>query len=92
MSCKMKYPIQPNYPTYPYKHTVKQFRYVFRLQPVYFFVYFLIKAYVMGTHLNCINLMQFKWVPITYAFIKKIIKKQELSEDSELACWVHFIL
>ena len=34
---------------------------VLRLQAVYFFVYFFIKAYVMGTHLNCINLwMQFK--------------------------------
>ena len=32
----------------------------------------LYKAYVAGTHLNCINkLMQFKWVPTTYAFIKK---------------------
>ena len=32
----------------------------------------LIKAYVVGTHLNCIHLwMQFKWVPTTYAFIKK---------------------
>ena len=30
------------------------------------------KAYVVGTHLNCIDLsMQFKWVPILYAFIKK---------------------
>ena len=28
----------------------------FRLQPVYFFVYFFIKAYVVGTHLNCIDL------------------------------------
>ena len=32
---------------------------------------FLCKAYA-GTHLNCINKsMQFKWVPTTYAFIKK---------------------
>ena len=29
---------------------------VFRLQPVYFFVYFFIKAYVVGTYLNCIDL------------------------------------
>ena len=30
------------------------------------------KAYIVGTHLNCINkLMQFKWVPTTYAFIKE---------------------
>ena len=34
---------------------------VLRLQAVYFFVYFFIKAYVVGTHLNCIDLsMQFK--------------------------------
>ena len=33
------------------------------------FVYFFVKAYVVGTHLNCIHLsMQFKWVPTTYAF------------------------
>ena len=33
---------------------------IFRLQPVYIVVYFLIKAYVVGTHLNCIDLsMQF---------------------------------
>ena len=51
------------------------------------FLIFFIKAYVgthlnclnksiitysISTHLNCINkLMQFKWVPTTYAFIKK---------------------
>ena len=30
----------------------------------------------MGTHLNCIDKsMQFKWVPTTYAFIKKVDKK-----------------
>ena len=37
-----------------------------------FFLIFSIKAYVVGIHLNCIDKsMQFKWVPITYAFIKK---------------------
>ena len=37
--------------------------------------YFFIKAYDVGTHLNCINLlMQFKWVPTTNTFIKKIRK------------------
>ena len=37
------------------------------------FVYFFIKAYLVGTHLNCIDLsMQFKWISTTYAFIKKI--------------------
>ena len=36
-----------------------------------FFLIFFIKAYVVGTHLNCIYLlMQFKWVPTTYAFIE----------------------
>ena len=35
------------------------------------------KAYVVGTHLNCIHkLMQFKCVPTTYAFIKKKTKIQ----------------
>ena len=34
---------------------------VFRLQPVYFFLYFFTKAYFVGTHLNCIDKsMQFK--------------------------------
>ena len=37
-----------------------------------FFLIFFIKAYVEGTHWNCIEkLMQFKWVPTTYAFMKK---------------------
>ena len=37
-----------------------------------FFLNFFIKAYVVGTHLNCIDKsMQFKWVPTAYAFIKK---------------------
>ena len=40
-----------------------------------FFLVF-IKAFVVGTHLNCIDLsMQFKRVPTTYAFIKKVDKK-----------------
>ena len=54
---------------------------------VFFFSdFFFIKAYVVGSHLNCINNLiqfkyvpttyavkskQFKWVPTTYAFIKK---------------------
>ena len=43
------------------------FLYVF-----FFLFYFLYKAYVVGTHLNCIDKsMQFRWVPTTYAFIKK---------------------
>ena len=36
-----------------------------------FFLIFFIKAYVVGTHLNCIDKsMQFKRVPTAYAFIK----------------------
>ena len=42
------------------------------------FIYLFIKAYVMGTDLNCLNrLRQFKWIPATYAFIKKIRKKHK---------------
>ena len=43
-----------------------------------FFPIFFIKAYVVGTLLNCIDFdksMQFKRVPTTYAFIKKYTKK-----------------
>ena len=37
----------------------------------FFFVIFFIKAYVVGTHLNCIDKsMQFKWVPTTFALKK----------------------
>ena len=33
------------------------------------FSHFFIKAYVVGTHLNCIDkLMQYKWVSMTYAY------------------------
>ena len=61
--------------TYPYKRTVKQFRNLQNTASV-LFVYFFIKAYVVGTLLNCIDLsMQFKWVHTTYAFIKNIRKK-----------------
>ena len=35
-------------------------------------LFFFKKTYVVGTHLNCLNLLrQFKWVPTTYVFIKK---------------------
>ena len=35
---------------------------------VFVILVFFMKAHVVGTHLNCINkLMQFKWVPTTYA-------------------------
>ena len=37
----------------------------------FLFLISFIKAYVVGTHLNCIDKsMQFKWVPTTYAFIQ----------------------
>ena len=53
------YRIRSNYRIYPYKRTVKQFR-ILQIKASVFFVYFK-KAYVVGTHLNCINLlMQFK--------------------------------
>ena len=36
----------------------------------FFFLIFFIKAYVVDTHLICVDKsMQFKWVPTTYAFI-----------------------
>ena len=36
-----------------------------------FYFDFLYKAYVVGTHLNCIDKsMQFSWVPTTDAFLK----------------------
>ena len=39
---------------------------------VYVIFCFLYKAYVVGTHLNCINMsMKFKLGPTTYAFKKK---------------------
>ena len=40
------------------------------------FLIFVVKAYVVGTHLNCIDKpIQFRWVPTTYSFIKKVDKK-----------------
>ena len=52
----------------------------------FFFLIFFIIAYVVGSHLNGIDkLMQFKYVPTTYAFIKNdkkytgcILKNTEL--------------
>ena len=46
------YHIRPNYRTYSYKRTVKQFHSLQIIASV-LFVYFFIKAYVVGTHLNC---------------------------------------
>ena len=68
------YRIRPNYRTYPYKRIVEKFRSL-QITASELFLYFFIKAYVVGTHLNCIDLsMQFKWVPTTYAFINKLEK------------------
>ena len=51
-----------------------------------FFLIFFIKAYIVGIHLNCLDLSrQFKRVPTTYAFIKKQIKVHKLlCEDYEI--------
>ena len=69
------YGIRQNYRTYPYKRTVKQYRSL-QITTSVLFVYFFIKAYVVGTHLNCIDLsMQFKWVPTTYTFTRKLGKQ-----------------
>ena len=63
----MKYHIRPNYHTYSYKRSVKQFHSL-QITASVLYVYFFIKAYVVGTHLNCIDKsMQFIWVPTTYA-------------------------
>ena len=54
------YRIRSNYRTYPYKRTVEKFRSL-QITASVLFLYFFIKAYVVGTHLNCIDLsMQFK--------------------------------
>ena len=54
------YRIQPNYRTYPDKRTVEQCGSL-EISASVLFAYFFIEAYVVGTHLNCINLsMQFK--------------------------------
>ena len=52
--------------------TKKDQQRTFLIMYVRFCVIFFIKVYVVDIHLNCIDLsMQFKWVPTTYAFIKK---------------------
>ena len=71
------YLIRSNYHTYLYKLTVKQFSSL-QITASVLFVFFFIKAYVVGTHLNCIDKsMQFKWVTTTYVLIKKIRKKSD---------------
>ena len=49
----LTYRIRPNYRTYPYKRTVKKFRSL-QITASVIFLYFFLKAYVVGTHLNCI--------------------------------------
>ena len=48
------YRIRSNYRTYPYKRTVKKFRSL-QITASVLFLYFFIKAYVVDTHLNCID-------------------------------------
>ena len=80
---KRVYHIRPYYRTYSYKCTVKQFR-SHQITAYVLFVYFFIKAYIVGTHNRgthniCLYKegisMQFKRVTTTYAFIKKLRKK-----------------
>ena len=84
------YRIRSNYRTYPYKRTVEKFRSL-QITASVLFLYFFIKAYVVGTHLNCIDLsMQFKWVPTTYAFINKIRKKTRIIIIKQGLFWLFF--
>ena len=50
----LNYRIRSNYHTYPYKRTVKKFPSLQIIASV-IFLYFFLKAYVVGTHLNCID-------------------------------------
>ena len=53
-------------------HYKKDQKRTYLMMTMRFFLTFFTKAYVVGTHLNCIDLsMQFKWVPTTYAFLYK---------------------
>ena len=56
-----------------YQMMLMSYLFYFSISFFYFiFFFFNKKAYVVGNHLNCIDKsMQFKWVPTTYAFIKK---------------------
>ena len=74
-----------------HKRTVKKFRSL-QITASVLFLYFFIKAYIVGTHLNCIDLsMQFKRVPTTYAFIKKIGKKKSHSHHQISAFLIFFL-
>ena len=89
---EITYRIQPNYRTYSYKRRVKQFRSL-QITASLLFVYFFIKAYVMGTHLNCIDLsMQFKWAPTTYAFTKKKKSEEKLHYHHQISLFLIFFL
>ena len=72
----------------PTKGTLKkdqQRTYLMMFMP--FFQIFFIKTYVVGTHLNCIDKsVQFKWVPITYAFIDKKYADCNLKTTELLDC------
>ena len=81
----ISYRIRPTYLTCPYKRTVKRFRSL-QITVRVLFVYFFLKAYVVGNHLNYIDLsMEFKLVPTTYAFIKKKKKIAWTSPNKSLA-------
>ena len=53
---------------------------------LFLFLIFFIKAYIVGTHLNC-NSVQFKNVATTYAYYKEVDKKVHLwkSENYRIA-------
>ena len=51
---KSTYRIPPNYSTYHYKRTVKQFRSL-QITASVLFIHLFIKAFFVGTHLNCID-------------------------------------
>ena len=60
---------------------------------VLFFLIFFIEKYVVGTHLNCTGKsMQFKWVPTTYAFIKKKVDKKYTGCNLKTTELLNFVL
>ena len=76
----INYHIRPIYRTYPYKRTVKKFCSL-QITTSVLFSLLLYKGICCGysfeLHQLCINkLMQFKWVPTTYAFVKKVRKNR----------------
>ena len=81
----MHYRIRPNYRTYPNKRAVKQFRSL-QITARVLFVYFTVKAYVMGAHLNCIDLLRCSSNENSqnYACIKKIRENLKISHKHNL--------